>query len=69
MPSFYKKLVVGALYDFRDLFKTPFGTTFSCDKRVLGALLSSMTRPAGSDPAFPETIVITVPFGPNGLKK
>ena len=68
MPNFYKQLCFGALYDFRDFQKGIFRTIVSSEKRIIGALLSSGTRP-GSDFAFPESIVITVPFGPSVFVK
>jgi hypothetical protein len=65
--NFYEKLDFGAIVDFLDFQKGSCLITFFVKKLNLATLLSWAGRPC-RDPAFHETIVITVPLGPSVFK-
>ena len=62
--NFYKKLDLGAIFDFQHFQKGTFWTHFSL-KRWPGAPSILCGHHPCRDPAFHETKVITVPFGPS----
>ena len=64
MPNFSKHLFCGAIFDFHDFQKGTFWTTFSCSRPPNPTTPNDEKRPS-ADPAFHETMVITVPFGPS----
>ena len=68
MPNFSKKLVLGAIFDFHDFKKEPCGQPFRPSGRKKRSPPSDPGGPS-RDPAFHETIVILVPFGPSVCKK
>ena len=68
MLNFYEKFALGAIFDFLDFFKGSRLMTFFVKKLNLATLLSRTGRPC-RDPAFHETIVITMPLGPAGFFK
>ena len=68
MPSFYKKLVWEAVFDFQDFQKGTFWTPFSATKAPTSPTVSWAGRPC-RDPAFHENKIITVPFGPSVFEK
>ena len=63
MPSLYNKLVFGAIFDVHDFQKGTLWSTFSHKVSTFAMTVSGFGRPC-RDPAFHETIVIIVPFGP-----
>ena len=66
MPIFVEKLDLGAIVDFLYFQKGTFWTPFSANKSQKAGTSNGSERPCG-DPAFHETIVITVPLGPSGF--
>ena len=68
MLNFYKKLVLGTMFDFHGFQKGTLWTTFSHKVSTFAVTVSWFGRPC-RDPALHETIVITVPFGPGGFQK
>ena len=67
MLNFYEKFDLGTILDFLDFQKGSRLMTFFIKKLNLATLLSWAGRPC-RDPAFHETIVITVPLGPSVFK-
>ena len=67
MLNLYEKLDLGAIVDFQDFQKDTFRTPFSATKVPKSPSVSWAGRPC-RDPAFQETIVITVPLGPSVFK-
>ena len=67
MPNFYKKLDFGAIFDFHGFQKGTLWTTFSPKQAPKPSTPNDRERPC-RDPAFHETIVITVPLGPSVFK-
>ena len=67
MLNLYEKLHFGAILDFRDFQKGSRLMTFLIKKLNLATLLS-WARCSCRDPAFHETMVITVPLGPRVFK-
>ena len=61
------KFDFGAIFAFRDFQKDTFWTPFSATKAQKKLTVSWAGRPC-RDPAFHETIVITVPLGPRVIK-
>ena len=68
MPNFYEKFDFDAIFDFYDFQKGILWTTFSPKVSTFAVTFSWFGRPC-RDPAFYETIIITVPFGPTGFQK
>ena len=64
MLNFDAKMIVGAIFDFHDFQKGSLWTTFSLKVSTVAVSCSGFGRPC-RDPAFHETKVITVPFGPS----
>ena len=64
MLNFYEKLDLGAIFDFKDFQKGTSWDTFSRkrSKKVFPRKYADCPK---SDPAFHETIVITLPLGPS----
>ena len=68
MLNLYEKFDIGAVFDFQDFQKDTFRTPFSATKAPTSPSVSRAGRPC-RDPAFYETIVITVPLGHTGFLK
>ena len=68
MLNFYEKFDLGAIFDFLDFQKGTSWDTF-LHKRSKKRFPGKHADCPGSDPAFHETIVITVPLGPTGFSK
>ena len=68
MPNFSEHLDFGAIFDFHGFLKAPFGPFFRPSGRKKRSPPSDPGGPS-RDPAFHETIVILVPFGPSACKK
>ena len=68
MLNLYEKLDFGAIFDFRDFQKGTSWETFS-RKRSIKGFAGKYADCPGSDTAFHETIVITVPLGPTGFDR
>ena len=66
MLKFYEKLDLGAIFDFRIFEKAPFGNHFRPQKLHRSSTPVEGERPF-RDPAFHETIIITVPLGHVGF--
>ena len=64
MLNFHEKFDFDAIFDFQDFQKSTFWTPFSATKALKSPSVSQAGRPC-RDPAFHESIVITVPFGPS----
>ena len=64
MPNFYKQLDFGAILDFHGFQKGTLRTIFSHKVSSFAVTCSWFGRPC-RDPAFHETIVTAVPFGPS----
>ena len=67
MLTFYEKLDFGAMFDFQVFQKGTFSTPFSTTKAPKSPSVSRAGPPC-RDPAFHETIIITVPLGPSVSK-
>ena len=69
MPNFYKKLVLGVIFDFHGygFKKATFGAPFRPSERKKRSTPSDPGGPS-RDPAFHETTVILVPLGPSVFK-
>ena len=67
MLNFYEQFDFGTIFDFKDFQKGTSSDTFS-SKRSKKTFLGKYAACPGSDPAFHETIVITVPLAPSVKK-
>ena len=68
VPNCYKKFVLGAIFDFHGFQKATVRPPFRQSRRDKRSARNDPGGPS-RDPAFHETIVITVPFGPSGSLK
>ena len=64
MPKCYKQLLFGTIFDLHVFKKTLFGSPFRPSRQKQRSIRNDPDGPS-RDPAFHETIIITVPFGPN----